>query len=78
MPPAASADFIGSTNRTSPKTIVRQEQFSLLFRVPTDSALPQYLYRIEHEHLGAMDLLLVPVGIDREGRQYEAVFNLLR
>jgi hypothetical protein len=56
----------------------RQEQFSLLFHLPIDSPLPQHMYRIEHDHLGAMDLLLVPVGIDREGRQYEAFFNLLR
>jgi hypothetical protein len=61
---------VGSTDR--------QEQFSLLFRVPHSCPLPQLMYRMEHEHLGPMDLLIVPVGRDDLGLRYEAVFNLLR
>jgi hypothetical protein len=61
---------VGSTDR--------QEQFSLLFRIAPASPLPQLMYTVEHDHLGAMDLLLVPVGRDDRGLLYEAVFNLLR
>jgi hypothetical protein len=61
---------VGSTDR--------QEQFSLVFRIPHSNPLPQLMYRMEHEHLGSLDLLIVPVGRDDQGLQYEAVFNLLR
>jgi len=33
--------------------------------------LPQRIYRVEHERLGAIDLFLVPIASDR----YEAVFT---
>jgi uncharacterized protein DUF6916 len=56
----------------------RQEQFALLFRGPADAFFEQGNYRIEHERLGAFDLLLVPVAKDDKGFYYEAVFNRLR
>jgi hypothetical protein len=37
--------------------------------------LPQATYRLEHATLGAMDVFLVPIGQDREGVRYEAIFN---
>ncbi|UJF33807.1 DUF6916 family protein [Paenibacillus hexagrammi] len=54
------------------------EQFSLLFRGPLAAPLQQNLYGLQHETLGAVDWMLVPVGKDTEGYTYEAVFNLLK
>ena len=54
---------------------IRDDPFALLFRGPADTPLPQRLYSIRHEELGDLVLFLVPVGIDEEGRYYEAIFN---
>ena len=53
----------------------RQEPFSLAF-----SAQPpvreQGIYRLEHADLGSVDMFLVPIGREPNGRvRYEAVFN---
>jgi len=56
----------------------RVESFSLLFRGPISPFFPQAIYRLHHEKLGTMDLFLVPMGPDRDGMRYEAVFNRLR
>jgi hypothetical protein len=53
----------------------RREQFSLLFRGGPDQPLPQRIYRVEHDDLGALDLFLVPLGPDDVGQRYEAVFT---
>lgn len=53
----------------------RQEQFSLEFYGPADIFLPQQIYQIEHERIGAFELFLVPVGQGEHGFTYEAVFN---
>jgi hypothetical protein len=51
------------------------EQFSLTFRGPGQTLLPQQIYQVQHNRLGAFDLFLVPVGHDGHGSYYEAVFN---
>lgn len=50
------------------------ERFSLVFRTAPEVVLPQRVYRLEHDSLGALDLFLVPIGPDGEGMCYEAVF----
>jgi hypothetical protein len=60
------------------RAAARQERFSLLFRGPPESVLPQWNYSIQHDQLGTFDLFLVPVGREKEGVLYEAVFNRLR
>jgi hypothetical protein len=50
-------------------------QFALLFRGGPDQSLPQRIYRLEHDELGALDLFLVPLGPDDVGQRYEAVFT---
>ena len=45
--------------------------FSLTFAGGPTPPLPQRIYRVEHERLGALDIFLVPVAVDR----YEAVFT---
>jgi hypothetical protein len=53
----------------------RYQAFSILFRGPRESMVPQGLYKIEHGRMGSFDIFLVPVGVGEEGYQYEAVFN---
>lgn len=55
----------------------RAEPFSALFHSPAEAKryLPQRIYRLEHEKLGALELFLVPLGPDAKGMRYEAVFN---
>lgn len=59
------------------KKLVRQEVFSLLFRVPLDLPVYQRMYQMEHAALGTLELFLTPVERTDEGIIYEAVFNRL-
>ena len=53
----------------------RRAPFSLLFRGPKQPVLPQRIWALENEALGRLEIFLVPIGPDREGMQYEAIFN---
>ena len=52
----------------------RQIQFSLVF-VGRNAPVMQGIYRLEHGELGTFDLFLVPIGMDQNGIQFEAIFN---
>jgi hypothetical protein len=52
-----------------------QEQFSLKFRWPGQSILPQKTYRMDHDRSGPFDLFIVPIGRGKDGSFYEAIFN---
>jgi hypothetical protein len=52
-----------------------REPFSLVFRGPVTPVLPQKIYRLEHPTRGSLDIFIVPVGRDRDGVHYEAIFN---
>lgn len=65
------ADALGSSHDGS----ALRESFSLVFRGPLQPVLPQRIYRLEHEGLGTLEIFLVPVGPDKDGMRYEAVFN---
>jgi hypothetical protein len=45
--------------------------FSLVFRGGPDPPLPQRIYRVEHDALGALEIFLVPIAADR----YQAIFT---
>ena len=45
--------------------------FSIVFRGGPRPPLPQRIYRVEHEQLGAIEIFLVPIASER----YEAVFT---
>jgi hypothetical protein len=45
--------------------------FSLEFRGGPSPPLPQRIYRVQHDDLGAIEIFLVPIASDR----YEAVFT---
>lgn len=53
-----------------------RQPFSLTFRHPGERRnLPQGTYRLDNEGLGDLELFLVPLGPDKEGMRYEAVFT---
>jgi hypothetical protein len=62
---------------SEPKGGRNQEIFSIELRCRSNAALPQRIYRLEHEKLGQSDLFLVPIRKDDQGVYYEAVFNRL-
>ncbi len=49
--------------------------FSLVFRGPHHVVLQQRIYRVDHAELGTFDLFLVPIGPDRAGMRYQAIFT---
>ncbi len=53
----------------------RRAPFSLLFRVPSDAALPQRIYALEHARLGRIEIFLVPIGYENGHLLLEAIFN---
>ena len=54
------------------------ERFSAFFSGPRQPYLPQRVYPLEHEQMGAFELFLVPVASDENGFRYEAVFNYFK
>lgn len=61
------------------KEKVREESFTLAFRVATEIELHQTTYRLNHDTLGRIELFLVPVGKkDGPWQLFEAVFNRLQ
>jgi Domain of unknown function (DUF6916) len=59
------------------KKTSQQERFSIVFKGPNDTLLPQSAYQMTHERAGTFSIFLVPVGMEADGFLYEAVFNLL-
>lgn len=53
----------------------RAQPFSVYFRATGRGALPQQIYKVEHEKMGTLEIFLVPIGPDAQGMRYEAVFN---
>jgi len=53
----------------------RRTPFALHFRTALIAPLPQAIYRVEHDEMGAHDIFLVPVGPDAAGMVYEAIFT---
>jgi hypothetical protein len=49
--------------------------FAIILRGPYRPVLPQRIYRVEHQALGALEIFFVPVGPDQQGMCYEAIFN---
>jgi hypothetical protein len=52
----------------------RRNPFSIVFRGPKGVYLPQRIYRLEHDEMGAIEIFLVPIIPDEEGSRFEAVF----
>jgi hypothetical protein len=69
------ARALGESGRSPAKGSVRPTPFALLFRTTLKGALPQRIYQVEHDEMGAYDIFLVPVGPDAVGMVYEAIFT---
>lgn len=54
---------------------VRKEPFSLVFKCANPVILPQRTYPFQRPGFGKMDIFIVPVGRERDGIVYQAVFN---
>ena len=48
-----------------------------MFHGPATHFIPQGIHKLQHAELGEGELFLVPVGKDKDGFEYEAVFNHL-
>ena len=53
----------------------RQEEFSIVFRGPTDRLLSQGMWSMKHTQLGEFELFIVPIRKQADGLYYEAIFN---
>jgi hypothetical protein len=49
--------------------------FALHFGGPAAPVLPQSIYPFRHAGLGTLDLFIVPIGREKEGVIYEAIFT---
>jgi hypothetical protein len=54
---------------------IRAEPFTLYFKCGNPVVLPQKLYPFTNPKLGKMDIFIVPIGREKDGVVYEAVFN---
>ena len=53
----------------------KRHPFSLVFRTTEKKPFPQATYPVAHPRFGEMEIFLVPIGPDRQGMRYEAVFT---
>lgn len=49
--------------------------FSLVFRGPLEPRLDQGTYPVSHPSVGRVPIFIVPIGMDRDGVRYEAIFG---
>jgi len=70
-----TATELGNQSWQAPEREGMRQPFSLLFIGPPGIVLPQRIYRLDHEALGALEIFLVPIGSDAQGVKYEAVFT---
>jgi hypothetical protein len=61
--------------KSQPASPGARAPFSLIFRGPDASVLPQGNYQLHHDGLGDIAIFIVPVGKDPEGVEYQALFN---
>lgn len=54
--------------------IVR-EPFSLVFKSERHTIFPQKIYKMKNKSIGDFGIFIVPIGRDKDGVLYEAVFN---
>ncbi|HYP08659.1 MAG TPA: hypothetical protein VER03_20660 [Bryobacteraceae bacterium] len=73
--PAGSLDLTLAECSETGQSGRSRPQFQVLFIGPVTPVLPQKIYRLVHEQMGALDLFLVPIGPDGRGMRYQAVFT---
>lgn len=72
---ALDLSLIEATKLRERRDDEKRAPFSLLFQGPREPLLPQAIYRLENQAMGALDLFLVPVGGSETTMRYEAVFT---
>jgi hypothetical protein len=65
----------GGPSRAPSEASHRRTPFSLSFRTSLAAPLPQSIYEVVHDEMGAYEIFLVPVGPDGKGMVYEAIFT---
>ena len=60
------------------KLYPQQEEFTLVFRGPSDMFLGQGIRNFVHDQMGEFELFIVPIRQDAQGFYYEAIFNRMR
>ena len=60
------------------KLYPRQEEFTIVFRGPSNAFLDQGVRLFTHDQIGDFELFIVPIRQDEQGFYYEAVFNRIR
>jgi hypothetical protein len=63
------------TSEASVGSNKRRNPFSIVFSGPPQPVLPQGIHALQHAELGPLSLFIVPIGSDKKGMRYEAVFN---
>jgi hypothetical protein len=53
----------------------RRQPFSLVFHAPAESGLEQQIYVVEKPGMEPFECFLVPIGPDRFGMRFEAVYT---
>ncbi len=53
----------------------RKVSFALLFLTTKEANLPQGTYILNNAKLGTVEIFMVPIGPNKEGMRYEAIFN---
>jgi len=82
-PAAVDVELVDVTEHAARPAGTVRTPFSLLFHGPAEPVMPQGMYRLEHEHLDALELFVVPVepagpagpGRARAVTCYEVVFG---
>ena len=49
--------------------------FAIVFSGPAEAILPQGIYAVEHDVIGASEMFLVPLQPDAAGARYQAMFS---
>ena len=68
---AAEGNLAGGAGQDGPP----RTQFSIVFHGDVGTPIAQGTYSFSHKGLGEFALFIVPIGVDADGMQYEAVFG---
>ncbi len=74
----SSVDMTLVEARRRPPRVVaglRAEPFTLYFKCANPILLPQKTYPFTNPGTGKLDIFIVPIGRERDGVVYEAIFN---
>ena len=69
-----SAQLLSRDNSLA-SSLRKRDPFALIFHLSDGSYLPQQIYSLEHARLGELDIFLVPIGPDKKGMRFEAIFT---